>query len=255
MVVSSSALFHFTRNADNLISILTHEFKPKYCLENFANLFHDSKGDWELAIPMTCFCDLPLSNIKDHIDFYGEYGIGMRKEWGLAKGINPVHYLHPSSSVSFYITNIMKYMSSVDGSNPGFGAAIHSFVELLGFIKLYEGRVLRKGMTVQKRFYDEREWRYVPLIEGPVDRNNVKHRLSKEEFLNDVVRAEANSRLSKHISLSFDPDDIKYIIVSKEDEIPPMIEAIERIKEKYDPMTVKVLSSKILTSDQIRNDF
>ena len=32
--ISAATLFHFTNSADNLISILTHEFEPRFCLED-----------------------------------------------------------------------------------------------------------------------------------------------------------------------------------------------------------------------------
>src|ERR1017187_10890632 len=52
----------------------------------------------EYALPMTCFCDIPLSQIADHISFYGDYGIGMSKKWGLTKGLNPILYVNKGSS-------------------------------------------------------------------------------------------------------------------------------------------------------------
>jgi len=49
------------------------------------------------AIPMVCFCDIPLSQLVSHIDTYGKYGLGMSKEWGIKKGLNPVIYFNKNS--------------------------------------------------------------------------------------------------------------------------------------------------------------
>lgn len=77
--LSANTLFHFTNNIDNIINILTNEFSPRYCMESFEFL---GGCDLEIAIPMVCFCDIPLSQIKNHIENYGGYAIGLSKEWG-----------------------------------------------------------------------------------------------------------------------------------------------------------------------------
>ncbi|PIU57160.1 MAG: hypothetical protein COS88_01980 [Chloroflexi bacterium CG07_land_8_20_14_0_80_51_10] len=56
--LSADTLFHFTKSQDDLISILTNEFEPRYCIEN---LGFQTENQENLAIPMVCFCDLPLS--------------------------------------------------------------------------------------------------------------------------------------------------------------------------------------------------
>ena len=94
--LSSNSLFHFTDKAENLINILFEGFKPKFCLEQFGSfelLFgrevkkNLKEEDFEEAIPMTCFCDLPMSHIASHLEFYGSYGLGLSKEWGIKNGL------------------------------------------------------------------------------------------------------------------------------------------------------------------------
>lgn len=94
---SSSSLFHFTDTAEKLFSILRYEFKPTYCLERI--VFSEDIVE-EVAFPMVCFCDIPLSQVKNHIETYGYYGIGMSKEWAERNKLNPILYLKQNSFVS-----------------------------------------------------------------------------------------------------------------------------------------------------------
>src|SRR5688572_23249447 len=90
--ISANTLFHFTNSIDNLLNILRNEFRPRFCLENY-NLLRlrvPAEVGFEFAVPMVCFCDLPLSQTGAHLSVYGDYGIGMTKVWGQRKGITPV---------------------------------------------------------------------------------------------------------------------------------------------------------------------
>jgi Putative abortive phage resistance protein AbiGi, antitoxin len=55
---------------------------------------------------IVCFCDLPLSNLSEHLNFYGNYGIGLTKEWGIGKGINPVIYLSQASELNIQLAKL-----------------------------------------------------------------------------------------------------------------------------------------------------
>jgi hypothetical protein len=122
---------------------------------------------------------------------------------------------------------------------------------LMSFFKPYEGPFIRHGRTIPRvRFYDEREWRWLPpnFHDIPV--------LSKEACLDFAQRAEGNVRIRENVRLPFEPSDIRYILVATEAEILPMINAIDRIKgPKYLPDAVRVLTSRIVAADQIESDF
>ena len=64
MPISSNSLFHFTDTVENLFNILINDFIPHYSLEKIkvGNMM------FEFAFPMVCFCDIPLSQIKNHIE-------------------------------------------------------------------------------------------------------------------------------------------------------------------------------------------
>ena len=108
MSLSANTLIHFTKDKDVLKKILEENFKVFNCRENIllggiAKSFH---------IPMVSFCDIPLSQVKEHIEKYGTYGLGMTKEWGVEKGLNPVFYKPSGEGLqrSFVESNVAQLM-------------------------------------------------------------------------------------------------------------------------------------------------
>jgi hypothetical protein len=198
---------------------------------------------------MVSFCDIPLSQIKEHIKTYGSYGIGMSKDWGKRKGLNPVLYLAESAVFSRNVENVLKVV--LDRNSGLSQNLLASFIDIVRYIKPYSGSFCRNGKLRRNvRFYDEREWRYVPAIGSPID----KLFLTKDEFDDEKSRAQYNEKLEKAI-LSFEPDDIRYVIVEKEEQIPPMIKKLKEIKApKYDKQTIEILMSRIIASQQILSD-
>lgn len=254
MAISSQTLFHFTSSASNLINILIHEFRPHFCLEDLRQL--NIEGGFPMAataIPMVCFCDLPLSQTSEHLSFYGNYGIGLTKKWGIKNGLNPVLYLADKSDANKYLTRVAASAFTQENLPD---EAFADIVELMSFVKPLDGTMYKQGKPIEKYFYDEREWRFVPyLIKESSDMEGNEYRLDKEEYLDDVRRSHANEELRSRVRLSFEPSDIKYIIVAKDDEIISTIRAIRKIKEKHSSETVDILSSRIISAKQIEEDF
>lgn len=250
MVISSNTLFHFTRDLDDLLDILENCFTPRYCLENYSNLFHGSEREFIIAFPMTCFCDLPLSQLQEHLDFYGGYGIGLKKEWGIHQKINPVLYMHQYSDLSDCISTLIKDSENgIEGDKRTF----HYLMSFIRHIKLYEGYVTVKGKKIYKKFYDEREWRWVPVPAG--NKNDEILSLTEDEFNDPDLRSKADNGLAKIARLDFSPGDVKYIVVSSEGEINEVISAISIFNNRYNENDAKLLCTKILCSNQIKTDF
>jgi hypothetical protein len=114
----------------------------------------------------------------------------------------------------------------------------------------YDGVQERNGVRIRKCFYDEREWRYVPRI-SRLDGHELH--LTGDNLAPDIL--EAKNDLLKAHKIGFEPKDIQYIIIGKEAERLQVIESIEAIKSaKYDSSQVKLLSSKIVSAEQIEGD-
>jgi hypothetical protein len=245
-MISSATLFHFTDSKAKLLSILENEFHPRYCFERI--LLHNKVV--KCAFPMVCFCDIPLSQIKEHIYKYGRYGIGLSKEWGRRNGLNPVFYLRSksilSNSIEAIIVNLLEEEITTRPGVP------NDLKNVIRYMKPYIGSYLR-GVKKRNRirFYDEREWRYVPAESG----SNIKFALNESEYKNPEMLNQANSILT-NVRLHFEPSDIKYVIVKEEKGILEMVKALREIKgRKYDTDTVSIVTSRVITCDQILKDF
>jgi hypothetical protein len=253
MPISANSLFHFTSNLDVLISILTRDYWPQYSLENYNILSPRSKAikELEFGIPMVAFCDIPFSMVSRHMKNYGRYGIGMNKRWGINKGITPVIYTNKHSELARIISRISKelFTGKKDINQP----PAKDFNKLLWFIKPYEGLFSHNKRKIENyRFYDEREWRYIPK-EIPTE---YLYGLPKTEFNNDFILERANLFFFDK-RLEFTSDDIKYIIVSKEDEIQELMDVLSNAAHsiRYPKSSQNILASKITTCERILEDY
>lgn len=242
--ISAEALLHFTRSMARLTGILKNDFHPRYNLEKYRLGRHVV----EAAFPLISFCDIPLSRLKNHISTYGYYGIGMTRAWAEKKGLNPILYLREGATLSRFMGAVMDGTAQT-GTNEA--VMISALRNIRAYIKQFEGDFYRDGRWIRNvRFYNEREWRYVPEIgEGELPAI-----LKKKDFMDRAVLRRAEAKLKKY-RLDFEPDDIKYIIVRNEREILNTVKILKKIEEKYSPETVEILTSRILTSEQILRDF
>jgi len=252
--ISSNVLFHFTNSLDNLINILENDFSPRFCPE-YA-LFESVNGRRpkppNLATAMICFCDLPFFLIKKHLKFYGSYGIGLSKKWGIEKGVTPVMYVHPKSKTLEPLVKLNKMSDSNIKRRFELSGALASFTQ---YLKRYDGPAWRNGRFLKYiKFYDEREWRYVPIAEYRVA-DFVPPFFPIEKYSDKNLVKETTTRLGKKHTLTFTPNDIEYIIVRDEGEVLPMIRHIERIKGKYSSDEVKILTTAIMSANRIWEDF
>lgn len=270
--ISANTLFHFTRSIDNIIGILTNDFSPRFCMENQSFLCPSHKFENKFAIPMVCFCDIPLSEIKNHINNYGSYAIGLSKEWGKRNGINPVMYVVEDSYSSRILNetvNILyneiinkEELVSIDGINDVKNSVTSAWRRIYDFtfyLKQYEGKRWNdndfKGETV--RFYDEREWRFVPDTRNMNDNQVLKSLvLTKQNYLNESERKKYNDRVANMQKLKFTPNDINYIIVQSENEVLEIEDKIRQIKgDKYSLNQLRKLTTRILCAERVLEDF
>lgn len=279
--VSANTLFHFTDKIEYLLGILTHNFYPRYCLEDHSAFFPaDDKDVSERAIPMVCFCDIPLSNIRNHRKIYGDYAIGLTKEWGIRNRISPVTYFLDNSvsvegmskcfqTIFSNLNKVKEHSESIETPIPlrdkgerlttslSFDlAGIHNvLLQSMGFTKKYRGDFVKGDKPYSNFcFYDEREWRYMPNL---LSLQNEKSFIDKGTFSIESERIRLNKYLEENgHALEFSPSDVKYIIVGEEREIPSMITKIGEIKgRKYSEDDIALLRTRLISMEQVLQDF
>lgn len=249
-------LFHFTGTFENLVGILTSDFHPRYCLEGTADWLGGDDDSMSYALPMVCFCDLKLSQLGNHMATYGNYGIGLTKEWGRKRGVSPIFYLNRASRTVGLISELLAAYTVQDsdgGKQPS--PFVHAISELFGYVKPYEGNMYRDGKYVMTRFYDEREWRYIP---ESYEKRGIEHlpfRMNKDGFQNELARAVFNKKAGELDQLHFEPVDIRYLLVKSEHEVLPLVSAIATIKERFGRDQVVRLTTRILVSEHAGLDY
>lgn len=246
MAISANTLFHFTRKYETLINILMSKFYPRLCLESCLL----SKDNKKWAVPMVCFCDIPLSNIAQHTQKYGNYAIGIKKDWAIEQGVSPILYVHEKSRIVDQCRDALAWSierNDVDDVITDERAA--RLISMFYMMKPYEGVESLTGQSYKIRYYDEREWRYIPPVSNG---NNIF--LTEDNYNNLNIRDNFNT-INERYGVEFNPDAINYIIVEKEDEIVPLIHELSYIKGDFPHKSVELLTSRIISMDRIKEDF
>lgn len=256
MAISTNSIIHYTKTLKNLFGILENGFSLKYCKEEF---FFGQKQSLKYAYPMVCFCDIPLSEVKNHLNSYGHYGIGLSKEWAVKKMLNPVLYLEKESTLTKSILQqVLRIATNREQvkNNPSSEKIAEVWRQELmtttSYMKNYEGNLIVKGKEYPNyRFYNEREWRYVPTKE-----ELGKNKRTVPIDLYEKDKDSYNKELQK-IKLDFDLSaDISYVIVKNKEDIHKILDFITvKFKKQLSASDIEILMTKIITTNQIINDF
>jgi hypothetical protein len=237
MSLSSNGLFHFTK-FENLKGIIDSKaFFARYCLE-FTSLSNDFERQASLLpIAMTCFCDIPFALSHHHRERYGNHAIVMNEDWKITRKLNPVMYIQPESSFAELLAD---FTNTAIGFTPlitdenndiavakALGSVTRKLTKLQYFIKQFENKeeviieyAGKHRKFEKRRFYDEREWRYVPSPDDFFFLPLEIHEYDDVDKLDD-----ANNRL-KQYPLTFEYGDINYLIVENESERQAIIQLI-----------------------------
>lgn len=222
--LSSTTLFHFTSSLDVLQKILLGGIKYGMFAEKLP------KGNLAYFVRGISFCNIPLSMISEHVEWYGKYALGIKRPALRALGVSPVFYVHSDSR---------KYPAGKDAvkelmANP-----------FLCYLKQHLGYQFHrtKKQYLRKSFYDEKEWRIftgMPTIESYsslIHLDNLRHQKALMTPTEDPLK----------ISL----DMIEYIILESHSDF----KSFDMFLKTHFSAERDLLLPKILYYSQIRKDF
>ncbi|MFA0182561.1 abortive infection system antitoxin AbiGi family protein [Vibrio cyclitrophicus] len=246
MQPKSHTLFHFTKDVQFLKDILKNGFWPRFCLEDVR--WYTGKEN-QCAYPITCFCDIPLSRVDEHVDFYGNYGIGVTKEWAKLNKLSPVIYINEGSAQQLALTKLfgenLKGQQFYTGADDDINA-------ILTHIKPIEGKMFINGQFVEKEFHQENEWRFA--INGKYKELTVKPFLIEANFKNTELLEAENAKSKRDYSLKVSPSDIRYLFVKSDSDIPSFMNFIQSELDNYSNSEIKVLMSRVISLETISRD-
>ncbi|WP_024406518.1 abortive phage resistance protein AbiGI [Streptococcus suis] len=272
--ITANALFNFMREYSYLEkAILNMAICPRYYPEDisYLNLKYNSKDLTEWYIPMTCFCDIPLHQISYHAEGnsillndkgYGKFSIAFHKEFGIRKGIQPIHYLNTSSVQVAELTAALNILINKDSDYSEDSDILMNFIfEYIRMIKPYTGKMKRRDrdnnvIEIKKNFQDEHEWRYIPKLNP----RELPLMLIEEE----EIRAEEINKIytdsilqTRDGVLKFDVEDIRYIFVDTVQNRNRLIQFIrgKRKGRRLSSQEKDILISKIMVYDELKEDW
>lgn len=286
--INASSLFHFTRKYTSFKSILTNGLRlsfsfepiPTQIIENFiypsnCKLDKNSSNEYGVAIPMICFCDIPIVRAPNHIKKYGKYMIGLDKKLLhnlYYNKLNPVIYVNSKEIVNSFIEiseiykETQKYHQDLcnnsqlvsDGNTiPMLGLRMFSLENIFGFYKPMCDEEQKNN------YYNEREWR-VCSYNNKKQSSEWKWGITKQEY-NDKCK-EWNNCIAKDFDnhLTLYGDDIRggitHIVVSTESKVDDMTEFILKSPKIFGYSNVSketrlYLISKITSMERIALDY
>lgn len=188
---------------------------------------------------MSCFCDIPLSRISEHTEFYGKYGIGLTKSWGKKNGLNPVIYSTPHG----HTQNSMRFFMEHDFDDEIFSEAQKHIHKLLALHKPIAGNMIIRNEVIPKEFHLENEWRYIPDC-------NI------ELIFDDTPKKETDKSNKKleEFKLQISPSDIKYIFVPEDEDIPSLADFINNELGQFPHNDIKILQTRIVSLNTLKKD-
>ena len=233
MGLSSNIIWHQT-NLDGFKAILkSRQLICSYSLETFLNKDH------KIAIPMVSLSDIPLADIGEYLDQYGGYLLGFSRQWVIENGFNPVWYCEKSNSAMEKHKKLL-FDSFKEKKEDVMTPIVTLLLYYSSYMKDIEGElyVKSKNCTYSNyRFYDEREYRFVPDFDTLIGKNITP--ILNEDSYKEYKEKKGSARID--ISLPFKYSDLEMIIVKTEKQASGLQKALNT---KDPSLSVHVFSHK-----------
>lgn len=236
---TENTLYNFKTEKKYFLQTLEQfRFTPRY---NREFIFLDAEGPKravEVVNPMVCWCDIPLERIKDHTNRYGSYGVGISKEWAIKNFINPVIYIVEGTVVAQGIKQLklanQELLDIVENDVSLQNRLAHILSRFFDadqaiteYLKPYRYQKVPSRQE-NRKFYDEKEWRYVPdTLPFSEPLSLYPYMFETEDDLNKAI-IQANEKVKARY-LWFEPEDVQSIILPRESEIEEVKRVIKHL--------------------------
>ena len=199
----NTRLYHCTNSVSLQMILACKYFKPFFCLEEYS-------FDTELhcAFAVVCFADLIEEELDSHMtQFNSDSYLVMSKDWANRMHLSPVIYYTKDSVIGHCFKVLVN--SEIAQSRD---SVIYNITNIMwAYYKQYCGHYyIKKNKAFSSevvQFYNEREWRYIPLVQ-----NYEAYYLEEHHYLNDDLRKSKEQELVDHdYVLRFEWSDIEEI--------------------------------------------
>lgn len=245
MARHSQSLFNFMKKREYLEAALERgSFWPRYHPEKLRWVAATPRTPQHIALPMVCFCDIPLQRIAAHVATYGHFGLGMSRTWGIRRGLNPVFYVSETGSLP---STFVKLRRTADTT------VLEAWDDLFAFAKL-----LSNGSTAPD-VYGESEWRFVPknaaiaprLYEPPET-----YPFREKDFSEAIENGNRATDLSGRLEFSL--GDVKYIFVENDTDVEKMVSFIQSssvLNAAHSQSDLRLLLTRITSVATLHMDY
>ena len=274
----TSSVFKFTKDFDLLTKIINNGIIPNYCEEDLSF----GSQSFCVGVPISSFCDIPITLLDEHTRRYGNYGLALSKKWAIQKGITPimyiandivlqsVHYYHKRNQDVLNLLNREDIKKDLVLKTALGGFPLGSYAKLLsaqtehainthiiGYLKKYEG--VYRNSPINN--YEENEWRFLVPDEEGTKWFWSKDDYQKWRFPNGTQNADkpSPSEALKKYTLEFGSEDVSYLLVKNTEFKSRLIAYIKELKtiggKAATQDNIDDLISKIITLEQVKKDF
>lgn len=224
---------------------------PRYCEEDIS--YMEINGWEKIAFPMVCFCDIHLKRLVHHKKNYGDYAIGLNRDWGINSGVQPVQYINPNSELNKDFSSIFSKAITEELDEE----ISDLLLKRLLYLKPISGimKIQEKGIYVDKEriFQDEKEWRFVP--DEKIEETDLNLLIQPQISHPHICNIESlGIKKNPQLWLRFELHDIKYIIVNNNSERDEIIDFILNLKNIIDKDRY-ILISKIMVYEIFQEDW
>jgi len=168
----------------------------------------------------------------------------LKKEWGIKNFLTSIVYTHPNSITAEILKILFKLGKPIEKKLTE--NELFEFKKAVSLLmmhyKPFEGhQYIKRNKLFDEKvtcFYDEREWRYIPL------NGNHEHRfhLEMHEYLDTYILNEENEKIQKENRLEFKLNDIEFLFLKDKAEIEPFL---SQMRPRYSEEEIKDIREKI----------